>query len=462
MKEYEILNTAVAHAFEYLEELKDRRVFPAKESIKKLEKFSFPLPDVATDAKDVIDLLHRLGSENTVVTNGGRYFGFVFGGSLPASLAANWIASAWDQNAVFRVTSPVAAQIEKVAASWLLDLFRLPPTSAVGFVTGTTMANFSSVIAARYEIYKKIGWDIKLRGMNGAPPIRVVVGEEVHASMQRALILAGFGLDGLEKVPTDDQGRIIAEKFPELDERTFVCLQAGNVNTGAFDPVKEICIKAKEKGAWVHVDAAFGMWARVSPATKHLTEGFELADSWAIDLHKWLNVPYDSGLVICKNAETLQNALSVSAAYLPEGKEPDPFFYTPEMSRRARGIDAWAALYSLGKNGVIDMIDRCCAHAVQFATNLDNAGFKILNKVTLNQVLVSFGDAALTNRIITKIQEDGTCWCGGTIWKGQTAMRISVSSWMTTAEDIERCSQAIIRIAKEEIGKSEKNLATQH
>jgi glutamate/tyrosine decarboxylase-like PLP-dependent enzyme len=462
MKEYEVLNTAAAHAFEYLGELKDRRVFPAGESIKKLDKFSFPLPEVATDAKDVIDLMHRLGSENTVVTNGGRYFGFVFGGSLPAALAANWIASTWDQNGVFRVTSPVAAQIEKVAATWLLDLFRLPPTSAVGFVTGTTMANFSSVIAARYEIYKKIGWDVKMRGMSGAPPIRVVVGAEVHASMQRALMLAGFGLDSLEKVPTDDQGRIIAEKFPELDERTFVCLQAGNVNTGAFDPVKEICIKAKEKGAWVHVDGAFGMWARVSPAKKHLAEGCELADSWAIDLHKWLNVPYDSGVVICKNAEALQNALSVSAAYLPDKNEADPFFNTPEMSRRARGIDTWAALYSLGKNGVIDMIDRCCVLAAQFANNLDNAGFKILNKVILNQVLVSFGDATLTNRIITKIQQDGTCWCGGTIWQGQTAMRISVSSWMTTAEDIERCSQTIIRIATEEIRMSEKNLAGQY
>ncbi len=454
MPEYEILRSAAQYAIDYLNELKEKRVFPDQQSLQELQKLSFALPNSATDTESVLETLNTIGSANTVASNGGRYFGFVFGGTLPASLAANWLASAWDQNAVFKVSSPIAAQIEKVTGAWLVDLLGLPAASATGFVTGTTMANFCGAVAARYHICKQKGWDIKLRGMNGAPPIKVIVGEEVHASMQRALILAGFGLENLIKVPTDGQGRMIAENFPEADESTFICVQAGNVNTGSIDPVKAICERAKAKGAWVHIDGAFGLWARVSPNRSHLAEGCELADSWAIDLHKWLNVPYDSGLVVCRQPEILQNALSVSAAYLPESIEPEPCFFTPELSRRARGIEAWAALYSLGRDGVIDLIERCCAYAELFAQNLQKAGFQILNEVTLNQVLVSFGDAKLTNRIIKKIQDDGTCWCGGTVWKGITAMRISVSSWMTTKEDVEACSAAIIKIAREEISKA--------
>jgi glutamate/tyrosine decarboxylase-like PLP-dependent enzyme len=450
MEDYKILDAVTKHALAYLDELPGRRVFPGNDSLQKLEQLSIPLPESAANAEEIITTLNTIGSANTVATNGGRYFGFVFGGTLPVSLAANWLVSAWDQNAVFKVSSPVAAHIEKVTAGWLLDLLRLPSGSAVGFVTGTTMANFCAAVAARYNIYKRMGWDIKARGMSGAPPIRVIAGEEVHASMQRALLLAGFGLENIIKIPADDQGRIIADQCPELDESTLVCLQAGNVNTGAIDPVKNICLKAKEKGAWVHIDGAFGLWARVSQKKFHLTEGYELADSWAIDLHKWLNVPYDSGIVICKDPQILQNALSVSAAYLPDSIEPEPYFYTPEMSRRARGIETWAAIWSLGRKGVVDLIERCCSYAELFASRLKNAGFDILNEVMLNQVLVSFGNAALTNRIIKKIQDDGTCWCGGTIWKETTAMRISVSSWMTTTEDIERCSASIIKIANEE------------
>jgi glutamate/tyrosine decarboxylase-like PLP-dependent enzyme len=452
MEEYKILKSAAEHALNYLDTLPGRSVFPREEALQELEKLSVPLPESPSNTEAIINTLHTIGSQNTVASNGGRYFGFVFGGSLPVSLAANWLASAWDQNAVFKASSPIAAHIEKVTGQWLLDLLHLPTGSAVGFVTGTTMANFCGAVAARYHICKRMGYDIKARGMTNAPPIRVIAGEEVHASMQRALLLAGFGLDNIIKVPTDSQGRIISDKFPDMDDSTLVCLQAGNVNTGAIDPVRNICLAAKEKGAWVHIDGAFGLWARVSPAKLPLTDGFELADSWAIDLHKWLNVPYDSGCIICKEPEILQNALSVSAAYLPDSLEPEPYFYTPEMSRRARGIDTWAAICSLGRKGVIDLIERCCAYAGVFAANLEKAGFRILNEVTLNQVLVSFGDADLTNRIIKKIQEDGTCWCGGTIWKGITAMRISVSSWMTTEQDIERCSAAIIKIANKEIG----------
>lgn len=451
MSHYHLLNKTAHYALDYLNELPDRRVFPDEASLKELENFPASLPVEATSAEEVLRQLNSIGSKTTVATNGGRYFGFVFGGTLPASMAASWMVSAWDQNAVFRVSSPVTAHIEKITSQWLLDLLQLPKQSAVGFVTGTTMANFSGAIAARYHLSKQMGWNIKSKGMNGAPPVRVIVGEEVHASMQRALLLAGFGLDNLVKVPTDDQGRIIPDNFPEADASTLICLQAGNVNTGAIDPVKDICLKAKEKGAWVHIDGAFGLWSRVSPKKMLMAEGCELADSLAVDLHKWLNVPYDSGLVICRHPEILQNALSVTAAYLPDSIEPEPYFHTPEMSRRARGIETWAAIYSLGKKGVIDLIERCCTLAESFAAHLRNAGFKILNEVVLNQVLVSFGDAETTNRIIKKIQEEGTCWCGGTIWKGTTAMRISVSSWMTTEEDIEQCSAAIIKIAKEEV-----------
>ena len=458
MESYNILSAAAGHAIDYLNNLPDRRVFPAKESLQKLEQLSMPLPAGATKGKDVIDLLHEVGSVNTVATNGGRYFGFVFGGAVPASLAASWIVSAWDQNAVFKVASPIAAHIEKVTANWLLELLRLPAGAAVGFVTGTTVANFCGVVAARYHLCKKLGWDIKAQGLNGAPPIRVIVGEEVHASMQRALILAGFGMDKLIRVPTDKQGRIVAENFPDLDESTLVCLQAGNVNTGALDRVKNICLAAREKGAWVHIDGAFGLWARVSPKKFHMSEGCDLADSWAIDLHKWLNVPYDSGLVICREPQILQNALSVSAAYLPDSNESEPYFNTPEMSRRARAIETWSALYSLGRQGVIDLIERCCTYAELFAKKLKDAGFKILNEVVLNQVLISFGDADMTNNIIKKIQEDGTCWCGGTVWKGTTAMRISVSSWMTTEEDIRTCAASIIRIANQELEAAKEKL----
>lgn len=449
MKDNKLLELAKEYAVNYLTELPEKRVFPDEAALKELEKLAVPLPASSTDPRKVLDILNTIGSRSTVASNGGRYFGFVFGGTLPVTLAANWMASAWDQNAVLNISSPIAAKMEKVAGKWLLDLLHLPTDSAVGFVTGTTMANFCAVLAARQRIYERQGWDSRARGINGAPPIRVVVGEEVHVSMLKALVLAGFGLETLERVPTDDQGRITAGQMPALDASTLVCLQAGNVNSGAIDPIKDICLQASERGAWVHIDGAFGLWAAASTQKSHLIAGCELANSWAIDLHKWLNVPYDSGLVICKEPKALQAALSVSAAYLPGSVEPDPCFYTPELSRRARGIDTWAAVYALGQKGVIDLIERCCALAELFAGKLAAAGFRILNEVTLNQVLVSFGDATLTKRIIKKIQEDGTCWCGGTVWKGVTAMRISVSSWMTTEKDIETCSAAIIKIAHE-------------
>ena len=444
-----LLNLTKKQSLKYLKALPQKRVSPSQKSLKKLNKLSFELPDEPTDPEKVLRLLNKVGSKNTVTSNGGRYFGFVFGGATPASLAANWLAATWDQNAAFKIASPIGVKVEEVAGKWLLDLFQLPKQSAVGFVTGTTMANFSGIVAARHAILKRKGWNVEAQGLNGAPPIRIIVGEEIHASMLKAIALAGLGTENLLKVPTDDQGRMIAEKLPDIDDSTLICVQAGNVNTGAIDPIKKVCLKANEKGAWVHVDAAFGLWARVSPKMAMQAEGAELADSWAIDLHKWLNVPYDSGMIVCKDPNMLRAAMTQNADYLPEMVEREPYYFTPEMSRRARGIEVWAALYGMGHSGIIGLIERCCALAKLFAQNLEDAGYTILNEVNLNQVLVSFGDADVTNRIIKGIQDDGTCWCGGTIWKGQTAMRISVSSWMTTEKDIEISAAAIIRIANE-------------
>jgi glutamate/tyrosine decarboxylase-like PLP-dependent enzyme len=374
----------------------------------------------------------------------------VFGGTLPAALAANWLAGAWDQNVVYRLSSPVGAQLEKVAGQWLLDVLALPPSSAVGFVTGTTMANFSAVLAARHAIWSRLGWNSKEKGTQHAPPIRVVVGQEVHASMLKALVMAGFGTAQLERVPVDDQGRMIVDKLPLLDQNTLLCTQAGNVNSGAIDPLVKIADKANNAGAWMHVDSAFGLWARATPLKKSLAEGCERADSWAVDLHKWLNLPYDSGLIICRDPRWLHEAMSVTAPYLPDDTNAEPCFFTPELSRRARGAEAWAALYSLGRNGLAEMIERCCELATLFGTLLQKAGYEILNDIVLNQVLVSFGTTEQTNRIIKKIQDDGTCWCGGTVWQGKTAMRISVCSWMTREEDIRVSAKSIIKIAQEE------------
>lgn len=338
------------------------------------------------------------------------------------------MAGVWDQNAFSEVSSPLGQYIEIICRKWLISLLHLPPETAVGFVTGATMANFTALAAARHFLLKKEGWNVEEDGLFGAPPITVIVGEEVHASMLKALSLVGFGKNRVVRVPTDRQGRMKADLIPDISGPTIVCIQAGNVNTGAFDPAESICEIAHRKKAWVHVDGAFGLWANATSERKHLSRGIENADSWGIDGHKWLNVPYDSGIVFVKNAEALAAAMSASAAYLIKGSSREPGNFVPEMSRRARGIEIWAALRSLGKNGLMDMINRNCDLAADFAKQLTSAGFEVLNEVVLNQVLVSFGEPDLTNKIIRRVQEDGTCFCGGTLWKSRTAMRISVSS----------------------------------
>jgi glutamate/tyrosine decarboxylase-like PLP-dependent enzyme len=378
---------------------------------------------------------------------GGRYFGFVIGGSLPAALAAGILAGAWDQNAGLEASSPVAAALEKACRPWLIELLGLPAQAEVGFVTGATMANFAALAAARHALLESAGWNVEAQGLFGAPEVTVVVGQEAHVSLLKALSLLGMGRERVLRAACDGQGRMRADRLPDPSGPTIICLQAGNVNSGAFDPVDEVCSRVEGTGAWVHVDGAFGLWAAASPATRPLVRGIERADSWATDAHKWLNVPYDSGLVFVRERRNLNAAMSASASYLIEGGTRDGLLFTPEMSRRARGIEIWAALRSLGRSGVADLIERSCRYARRMAAALDQAGHQVLNEVVLNQVLVSFGDPETTRRVIAGIQQDGTCWCGGTTWQGKTAMRISISSWATTEQDIDRSLEAILRIA---------------
>ncbi len=451
-KRDELLRQAAEIARIYARDISARRVAPAKDDLESLAKFREPFPSAPTDPARVLALLAEIGSPATMATTGGRYFGFVIGGTLPASLAANWLAGAWDQNAALRVMSPVAAELEEVALGWVCEALGLPPNCEGGLVTCATMANFTALVAARQALLARAGWNVADDGMFGAPPIEVVVGDEVHASLLKALSLAGFGKKRLTRVDVDGQGRMRADKLPRLNERTILCLQAGNVNTGSFDPADELCIRAREQGAWVHVDGAFGLWAAVSPKFSHLTKGFELADSWATDAHKWPNVNYDSGIVLVKDGLALRTAMTMTAAYLEAGALREPMYHTPEASRRARGVELWAALKSLGREGLSTLIERTCSHAQRFADGFRKAGFDVLNDVVINQVLVSFGSAKITQNVIRAVQEDGTCWCGGTLWQGKPAMRVSVSSWATTEADVELCLETILRLARKSRG----------
>src|SRR3984957_16169188 len=443
-----LLAEAADRSGRYLAGLPSRSVAPLPEDVARLEALGGPLPDGPSDPAEVLALLDDIGSPATVASAGGRYFGFVIGGALPAALAANWLAGAWDQNAFLQVMSPVAAKLEEIVLQWILDLLGLPAGCGVGLVTGTTMANFSALAAARTTLLHRAGWNVEEDGLFSAPPLHVVVGEEVHVSLLKALSMLGLGRSRVTRVPADAQGRMRPEALPALDGRTLICVQAGNVNTGAFDPAGEVCPRAHEAGSWVHVDGAFGYWAAVSPRYASLLAGAGAADSWAIDCHKWLNVPYDSAVAIVRKPEYLQAAMAMSAAYLTPGAGREPWHFAPEASRRARGVELWAAMRSLGRSGLAELIERNCQQAKLFADCLHAAGFTILNDVVLNQVLVSFGSDEETRRVIAGVQSDGTCWCGGTVWHGQAAMRISVSSWAPTNEDVERSAAAIIKIAK--------------
>jgi glutamate/tyrosine decarboxylase-like PLP-dependent enzyme len=422
-----------------------------------------PLPVSGEDPLEVIEALARRAEPGLVGSAGPRYFGFVVGGGVPAALAADWLASAWDQNAAMFVMSPAAAVVEEVAARWLLDLFGLPEGCSVGFVTGATMANFTALAASRHSLLARAGWNVEEDGLVGAPPIAVVVGEEAHVTILASLQMLGLGRARVHRVATDGQGRMRVEALRENLARiagpALVCAQAGNVSTGAFDPLAEIVAAVRElPNAWLHVDGAFGLWAAAVPGLQDRVAGLGGADSWATDAHKWLNVPYDSGIVIVRDAAAHHAAMTLGAAYYVEtaGGERDGYNWAPESSRRARGFAVYAALRSLGRDGLAEMIERCCALARRMADGLRRAdGVTILNDVVLNQVLVRFeppggGDAdAFTRAVIAAVQVDGTCWLGGTTWHGMAAMRISVSNWSTTERDADLSVEAILRCTRE-------------
>ena len=446
----QLLENVARRSARYLADLQERAVAVSPEAVARLTTLREPLPAGPSDAADVVALLDEIGSPATMAMAGPRFFGFVIGGSLPAALAANWLAGAWDQNAAFDSVTPAVSTLEAVALEWLKDVLGLPGNCAGAFVTGATMANFSALVAARHSVLAAQGWDVEADGLFGAPPITVVIGEEAHPTLIKALGLVGFGRNRLVRVPMDGQGRMRAEALPPLTAATIVCAQAGNVNTGAFDPVGEIAGRTREVGAWLHVDGAFGLWAAAAPRRSHLLAGSELADSWATDAHKWLNVPYDSGIAFVRDADALRAGMAVTAEYLPAPSGVrNPSDFTPELSRRARGVEVWAALRSLGRSGLEDLVERMCRHAERFAEGLAASGYEILNDVVLNQVLVSFGEPEETERVIAAVQADGTCWCGGTVWQGRTAMRISVSSWATTDDDVDLSLAAILRAAQD-------------
>lgn len=440
----DILNEAARRAVLYREHLSTEPIRP--EPGHDLGELTGPLPEEGTDPDQVIKLIDEVVTPATMGFSSPRFYGWVIGSVYPVALAADWLTSSWDQNTVFHEASPGTVALEATALRWIRGLAGLPETTWGAFVTGTTVGNATGLAAARTSVLAEVGWDVTSKGLFGAPEVTVVVGDEVHPSLVKALGFVGLGRDRVVRVPVDDQGRMRANAFPTINGPAIVCLQAGNVNTGAFDPMAEIIPIAKQAGAWVHVDAAFGFWAAVSPTLRHLAAGMELADSWATDCHKYLNVPYDAGIVMVRDPSWLERVMSVNAEYLLPGQiGQDPGFYTPELSRRARGVPTYAVLRHLGRAGVVDLIDRTVRLARLFARRLAEEGFEILNDVVLNQVLVSFGDAEETRRVVRAVAEEGVMFAGPTVWQGRTAMRISVSGYATTDDDIEESVRAILR-----------------
>lgn len=438
-----LLGCAAARAIRFLGTLDERPVAPTEDALAAIGRMGGDMPADGMLAEAVLTLLDEVGSSAAIASAGGRYFGFVIGGALPVTVAANWLAAAWDQNAATSSTSPFGAALEEIVLPWTAQLLGLPAGSAGALVTGASVATFTALAAARHALLARQGWHVERLGLQGAPALKIVVSEEVHVTVLKGLSLLGFGTDQVIRVPTDGQGRMRADQLPALDALSLVCVQAGNVNTGAFDPFEPICAAARAARAWVHVDGAFGLWAAVSPRLAALTRGIEQADSWATDAHKWLNVPYDCGICLVRDPAALTGAMSVKAAYLAPSGRRDPSDYGPELSRRARAIELWAALKHLGHSGVRSLIERSCEHAARLAARLRAHGFEILNDVVLNQVLAVWRDDTRTEALIRELQQRGECWCGGTSWQGRYAMRISVSGWATTVADMDRAFRAM-------------------
>jgi len=441
----ELLANAARRSAQYLEGLEERSVAPKAVSVDRLiAALDTPLADAPTDAGEILSFIDEYGSPATVASAGGRYFGFVTGGALPATLAAQYLAAAWDQNSFSYLSSPAIAAFDDAVLRLVKQLLELPHEAAGAIVTGGTMANFTCLAAARNWVLNQYDWDVDRQGLFAAPPVTVILGEEAHASIYKVLSMLGLGREQVIAVPVDKQGRMRADALPVIEGPTIVCIQAGNVNSGAFDPAAKIIEWAHDANAWVHVDGAFGLWALASPDYASLARGFTAADSWATDAHKWLNVPYDSAIAITRNQQALKQAMSVSSSYLLPTENRDAIDYTPENSRRARALEIWAALNSLGRSGLADLVNRNCRQARDIAHSLQQAGVEILNDVVLNQVVVSFGGEDRTRQVIAAIQDAGVCWCGGTTWQGRAAMRISLSSWATTDDDIIRSVGSIL------------------
>ncbi len=438
------------YATDFLRQANDLPIQVSDQDRAQLSALDFELPLESVAATEVIKQLHQWVTPATMKMGSPRFFGFVIGGAYPVSVAANWLGTAWDQNTGLEKTTPGVAMLEKVAARWLLQLLQLPAESATSFVTGATVANFTALAAARNQLFKNAGWDVEADGLIGAPKLHIVISEESHPTVYKSLAMLGLGRNRVTRVACDDQGRMDLAAWPDVQDNTLIITQAGNINSGSFDPIGAICERVKGKNAWVHVDGAFGLWAMASKRKAYLGSGIEQADSWATDAHKWLNVPYDSGLAFVKNEHALKAAMAITASYLPtEDASRNPADYTPELSRRARGIDVYAVLHHLGVSGVAELVERCCDCASYFAELLTQAGYTVMNDVVLNQVVVDFGGEALNLKVLDAVQQEGTCWLGQTVWKNQLAARISVSNWQTDRQAVADSFAVIHRIAQQ-------------
>ena len=452
MTERELLARTAALAADYLETLDTRQIRPERGYREMYELFDRAVPDRPADPADVVEELAAVGEQGVMAIGSGRWYGFVAGGAVPSSLAADWLVSAWDQNTGLAEPTPATSALEAVTGRWVLELLGLPPDSSFAFVTGCQMAHVTCLAAARHSVYRRAGWDLPQRGLAGAPPLRVVLGGKRHVTIKRALRLLGIGESQEVVLPADSEGRMATEQLgAALDGSTptIVCAQAGEVNTGAFDDLEAIVELAARAGAWVHVDGAFGLWAAASPALAHLVAGYERADSWATDGHKWLNVPFDCGIALCAHRDDHEAAMEYAAPYLAVSESHvarDPMGYSPEFSRRARAVPVWAAIRELGREGITALVDRCCAHARAIAEGLAALpGCEIVNEVVLNQVLFRFEDDVRTQAILAAVQEEGEAWMSPTTWDGRFTIRISVVGWRTSERDVERTVAAFAR-----------------
>ena len=452
MIEKEIFNQIKEYAFDYADNSLERNVYPTEDAIEKLKIFDELIPENTGNSKEILGLLHKFGSPATISQTGGRYFGLVNGGIIPTALAAKWLNDFWDQNTPLFVTSPITSKLEAVVEKWLIQLFNLPKTTVAGFVSGTSMAILCGLAAARWRIYKRLNYDVNSKGLINAPEIRIVAGKHAHGTVLKAVALLGLGKDNIEWVDVDAQGRIIPEKIPVLDDKTILILQAGNVNSGSFDAFNEICDKAMKTNTWVHIDGAFGLWVAGSNKLNYLTDGIGKANSWSVDGHKTLNTPYDCGIVLCNDKEALISALQATGSYIVYGENRDGMLYTPEMSRRARAVELWATMKYLGKQGIDELVYVLHERAKQFANELKENGFQILNEVVFNQVLVASDNNSETEATLRNIQELRECWCGGSQWFSKKVIRISVCSWATTEEDVTRSVLSFVK-ARKQIGK---------